>query len=79
MVLQSISSFNAQEYNVSISPDPSSCSNNQVPSNVNYSCSGLNRMGTSYFVAISAINCAGQEGVSVNNNLQPHLLGKCSY
>ena len=46
---------------MSVNPDPSSCSNDQVSPSEDYSCSGL-VLGTHYTFTVSAINCGNQEG-----------------
>ena len=57
--------FNAlhavERYNVTVSPDPSSCSSDQVSPGEDYSCSGLD-LETNYTITVSAINCGDQEG-----------------
>ena len=59
------SSFTSQHgverYRVSVNPDPSSCSSDQVSPSEDYSCSGL-VLGTRYTFIVSAINCGDQEG-----------------
>ena len=58
-------SFNTQHgvdrYNVTMTPDPSSCSSDQVSPSEEYSCSGLD-LQTNYTITVSAINCGDQEG-----------------
>lgn len=49
-----------ERYNVSVDPDPNSCSSDQVISNRDYNCSGF-VLGTCYHFKISAINCRNQE------------------
>ena len=46
---------------MSVNPDPSSCSSDQVSPSEDYSCSGL-VLGTHYTFTVSAINCGDQEG-----------------
>ena len=46
---------------MSVNPDPSSCSSDQVSPSEDYSCSGL-VLGTRYTFTVSAINCGDQEG-----------------
>ena len=78
--LQWSSYFNSlhavERYNVAVTPDPSSCSSDQVPPSEDYSCSGLD-LGTNYSITVSAINCGDQEGerASFNTQLQSQLLG----
>ncbi len=50
-----------ERYRVSVSPNPSSCSCDQVSPSEDYSCSGL-VPGQMYNFTVSAINCGGQEG-----------------
>ena len=60
-------------YRVSVSPDPSSCSSDQVSPSRDYSCSGL-VPGTTYTFTVSAfIDCGGegQEGERVTFTVQP--------
>ena len=63
--LQWSPSFTSQyavvRYRVSVNPDPSSCSSDQVSPSEDYSCSGL-ALGTLYTFTVSAINCGDQEG-----------------
>ena len=62
MNLQWIPFFNVQGYNVTVTPDPSSCSSDQVPSNEDYICSGLDPE-TDYSITVTAISsCGEQEG-----------------
>ena len=55
------SQYAVERYNVSVNPDPSSCSSDQVSPSEDYSCSGL-VLGTRYTFTVSAINCGDQEG-----------------
>ena len=66
------SQYNVERYHVSVNPDPSSCSSDQVSPSVDYSCSGL-VLGTRYTFRISAINCGDQEGEETVMNYD----GKC--
>ena len=50
-----------ERYRVSVTPDPSSCSSDQVSPSENYSCSGL-VLETPYTFTLSAINCGDWEG-----------------
>ncbi len=50
-----------ERYRVSVSPDPSSCSSDQVSPSGDYSCSGL-LPETNYAISVNAINCGDQEG-----------------
>ena len=81
MVLQWSDEFNAdhfvERYNVRVSPDPASCTSDQAPPSQNYSCSGLDRMGTNYSVSITAFNCINQEGGDATYTIQPQLHGMC--
>lgn len=54
--------YSVERYTVGITPDPSSCSSDQVTPTEEYSCSGLDPE-INYVVRISAINCGDQEGV----------------
>ena len=65
-----------ERYRVSVAPDPSSCSSDQVSPNEDYSCSGL-VLGTPYTFTISAINCGNQEGNRMNFSFT--LLGTTLY
>jgi hypothetical protein len=47
-----------------VTPDPSSCSSDQVSPSEDYSCFGLNTEDE-YIISVSAINCGHQEGESV--------------
>ena len=55
------SQYDVERYRVSVNPDPSSCSSDQVSPSEDYSCSGL-VLGTRYTFTVSAINCGDQEG-----------------
>ena len=55
------SQYAVERYHVSVNPDPSSCSSDQVSPSEDYSCSGL-VLGTRYTFTVSAINCGDQEG-----------------
>ena len=55
------SQYAVEKYRVSVNPDPSSCSSDQVSTSEDYSCSGL-VLGTRYTFTVSAINCGDQEG-----------------
>ena len=55
------SQYSVERYRVSVNPDPSSCSSDQVSPSEDYSCSGL-VLGTRYTFTVSAINCGDQEG-----------------
>ena len=55
------SQYAVEKYRVSVNPDPSSCSSDQVSPSEDYSCSGL-VLGTRYTFTVSAINCGDQEG-----------------
>ena len=46
---------------MSVNPDPSSCSSDQVSPSEDYNCYGL-VLGTHYTFTVSAINCGDQEG-----------------
>ena len=50
-----------ERYRVSVNPDPSSCSSDQVSPSEDYSCCGL-VLGTHYTFTVSAINCGDWEG-----------------
>ena len=60
-----ISQYAVERYRVSVNPDPSSCSSDQVSPSEDYSCSGL-VLGTHYTFTVSAINCGDQEGEKNN-------------
>ena len=66
------SQYNVERYHVSVNPDPSSCSSDQVSPSEDYSCSGL-VLGTRYTFTVSAINCGDQEGEETVINYD----GKC--
>ena len=76
--LQLSSSFNSQHtverYRVSVDPDPSSCSSDQVMPSEDYSCPGLSPE-RNYSITVSAINCGDQEGESDTFTVLPQLLG----
>ena len=55
------SEHTVDRYRVMLTPDPLSCSSNQVPPSEDYICSGLDPE-TDF--AVSAINCGDQEGTS---------------
>lgn len=55
--------YTVERYNVSITPDPSACSSDQVMPTEGYRCSGLDP-DVDYVIRISAINCGDQEGVA---------------
>ena len=55
------SQYAVERYRVSVNPNPSSCSSDQVSPSEDYSCSGL-VLGTRYTFTVSAINCGDQEG-----------------
>ena len=55
------SQYAVERYHVSVNPDPSSCSSDQVSPSEDYSCSGL-VLGRHYTFTVSAINCGDQEG-----------------
>ena len=55
------SQYAVERYHVSVNPDPSSCSSDQVSPSEDYSCSGL-VLGTHYTFTVSAFNCGDQEG-----------------
>ena len=79
MVLQWSEEFNAEHvverYNVRVRPDPASCTSDQVPPHQNYSCPGLDLMGTNYYVSVTAYNCINQKGEVNAYDIQPQLLG----
>ena len=83
MVLQWSDEFNAEHvverYNVRVSPDPASCTSDQVPPHQNYSCSGIDVMSTNYSVSVTAFNCINQEGEGITYDVQPQLMGMCNY
>ncbi len=72
--LQWCPSFTSQHaverYCVLVTPDPSSCSSQQVSPSENYTCSGL-VLGTHYSFTVSAINCGNQEGTRETFTVQP--------
>ena len=75
------SQYSVERYNVTVTPDPSSCSRDQVPPGENYSCSRL-ELQTDYSITVSAINCADQEGEPVrfmSINLQSNYTVACTY
>ncbi len=59
-----------ERYRVVVTPDPSSCSSQQVSPNEDYTCSGL-VLGTVYSFNISAINCGNQEGTRETFTIRP--------
>ena len=65
-----------QRYNVTVTPDPSSCSSDQVSPSEDYSCSGLDPEAE-YIISVSAINCGDQEGESVTYAVETQHLGVC--
>ena len=71
-------SFNTQHrvdrYNVTVTPNPSSCSSDQVSPSEDYSCSGLD-LQTNYTITVSAINCGDQEGGIAVFLVNAQLLG----
>ena len=73
-----VPSFNTQHrvdrYAVTVTPDPSSCSSDQVSPSEDYSCSGLD-LQTNYTITVSAINCGDQEGGNVFFYVNAQLLG----
>ena len=56
--------YAVERYGVSLNPDPSSCSNDQLSPSEDYSCSGLER-GKNYTFTLSAANCGDQQGEDV--------------
>ena len=80
--LQWSSSFNSQHaverYRVSVDPDPSSCTSDQVMPSEDYSCPGLSPE-RNYSITVSAINCGDQEGESDTFTVLPLLLGMHSF
>ncbi len=72
--LQWSPSFTSQHavemYRVIVTPDPSSCSSQQVSPSEDYTCSGL-VLGIDYSFTVSAINCGNQEGIRENFTLRP--------
>ncbi len=72
--LQWSPSFTSQHvvemYGVGVTPDPSSCSSQQVSPSEDYTCSGL-VLGRDYSFTVSAINCGNQEGTRETFTLQP--------
>ncbi len=59
-----------ERYRVVVTPDPSSCSSQQVSPSEDYTCSGL-VLGTEYYFTVSAINCGNQEGTGETFTIQP--------
>ncbi len=74
MVSLQWSSFTSQHavesYGVVVTPDPSSCSSQQVSPSENYTCSGL-VLGRDYSFTVGAINCGDQEGTRETFTVQP--------
>ena len=66
-----ISQYAVERYRVSVNPDPSSCSSDQVSPSEDYSCSGL-VLGTRYTFTVSATNCGDQEG-----EREPFVISLC--
>ena len=79
MVLRWESTFTfqhaVQRYNVTVTPDPSTCSNSSVLPSEEYNCPELDLMRTSYFITVTAISCQDQEGDRVTFEIQPQQLG----
>ena len=71
------SQYTVERYNVTVTPDPSSCSSDQVSPSDDYSCSGLDTE-TDYSITVSAINCGDKKGEPVNFKIQTELLGMLS-
>lgn len=73
LVLQWFSNFTSQnnvdKYNVTVTPDPSSCSNDQLRPAENYTCSGL-ISGTNYFISTNTIKCETVVGSSSLFNIR---------
>ena len=69
-----------ERYRVSVTPDPSSCSSDQVSPSEDYSCSGL-VLGTPYTLTLSAINCGDKEGDTntFTIQLQGSYTAMCNY
>ena len=63
-----------ERYKVTVTPDPSSCSSEQVSPSEDYNCSGLD-LQTNYTITVSAINCGDQEGENMSYTFQPQILG----
>ena len=63
-----------ERYKVTVTPDPSNCSSNQVSPSEDYSCLGLD-LQTNYAINVSAINCGDQEGEIKSYMIQPQSLG----
>ena len=78
VLLQWFSSYNSdydiQRYDVTVTPDPTSCSSDQVSPSEDYSCSELDQE-TDYTITVSAINCGDREGRGSNFSVQKNLLG----
>ncbi len=64
------SQHSVERYHVVVTPDPSSCSSQQVSPSENYTCSGL-VLGTDYSFTVSAINCGNQDGIREIITIQP--------
>ncbi len=72
-----------ERYRVVVTPDPSSCSSQQVSPSEDYTCSSQQVspsedytcsrlvLGTKYFFTVSAINCGNQEGTRETFTIQP--------
>ena len=76
------SQYAVERYRVSVNPDPSSCSSDQVSPSEDYSCSGL-VLGTRYTFTVSAINCGDQEGeresFTINITIEGIGVNLCKY
>ncbi len=64
------SQHDVERYRVILTPDPSSCSSQQVSPSEDYTCPGL-VLGTDYSFTVSAINCGNQEGTRETFTVQP--------
>jgi len=71
------SQHRVEKYNVTVTPDLSSCSNDQVSPSDDYNCSGLD-LQTNYTITVTAINCRNQEGENITFNVQPQFIGNCN-